>query len=228
MIHHDGVDSEVNLGNPSHLQITGPMSVMAWIIPDTDQNTEVVGKFANSPNRGFSLQTEEDVGEPWMQFVIAKTGSTTMSTGWTLSAMPLGTLHHLVGVYEPSVAIRIYQDGVLHNENTTGVPATQYDPSNNVVIGRRADGGSSFDGLIGDVRIYNRVLSATEIATIHAAQGNDGIVYGLLGRWLLNEAAEGTASGSVMDLSEYQHNGTINNSPTWAESKLRFGRRLAG
>ena len=228
MIHFDGVDSEVDLGNPSHLQITGPMTVMAWVIPDADQNTEIISKLGNVPNRGFSLQTEPDVGEPWAQFVIATDGSTTMSSGWTLSSMDLNTLYHLVGVFEPSVAVRIYQNGVLHNENTTGVPATQHDPGNNVLIGRRPDGGGPFDGLVGDGRIYGRAMGPAEIATIYAARGFDGIWNKLLGRWLLNEAAAGTASGSTMDLSKYQNHGTINNSPTWAESRLRFRRRVFG
>ncbi len=85
------------------------------------------------------------------------------------------------------------------------------------------------DATLEDFRFYDRVLSLEEIQTIHACQGVDGIVDGLVSRWLMNEGAEGVAAsgvGSVKDLAVVR-NMTPNNSPTYAAGELRFRRRTA-
>ena len=42
------------------------------------------------------------------------------------------------------------------------MPASQYDPAENVTIGRRS-GGFYFQGVIDEVRVYGRALTAAEI-----------------------------------------------------------------
>ena len=86
-----------------------------------------------------------------------------------------------------------------------------HDPSNNMIIGGRPDVGPGFNGKIEDVRIYNRALGQDELKTIHASRGHDGIVDGLVSRWLLNEGAEGiTVSGanSVKDIGPSGNHGS--------------------
>jgi hypothetical protein len=46
-----------------------------------------------------------------------------------------------------------------------------------------------FDGSIADVRVYDRVLSLAEMQSIYIAQGKDGIVNGLQGRWPLRDGS---------------------------------------
>jgi hypothetical protein len=67
---------------------------------------------------------------------------------------------------------------------------------------------------VGDVRIYNRALSPSEMATIAAAgpqSFSDGITNGLVGEWKLNEGSGST----VYDSSGNGDNGTLVNAPTW-------------
>ncbi len=138
--------------------------------------------------------------------------------------MTVGNWYHVCGQFVPSTAVQIWQDGQFHNENTTDVPASMYEPpSTPLYIGGRADSSGNFDGIMDDVRVYNRNLSAAELQTIYAARGRDRILDGLVGRWLMREKAPGaTASGSdsIIDYSPHGNHGTPSGTLTYKESEM--------
>lgn len=81
------------------------------------------------------------------------------------------------------------------------------------------------EGLLEDVRLYDRGLSQAEIETMFALRGIDGIVHGLLHRWTMREVAPGvvaSGAGSTKDLGPSQFNGTPTNGPIGAETDLRI------
>jgi hypothetical protein len=87
-----------------------------------------------------------------------------------------------------------------------------------------------WDGTIEDVRIYDRALSDAELQCILNGKGHDGIVFGLLHRWTLDEGAEGVSMGAstAKDSGPSQSaagsaGGTT--APTWRGSRLAFRRR---
>lgn len=222
----NGSDNEVNVGNGESLRITGAITVMCWVILDVgSQDITFVSKYA-AADRGWALQTDDDgVGGMFVTFWIAKTSSTGIGSGWAdyPTGLPVGTLHHVAGVFVPSTSVQIYQDGSLGAENTTDVPATQYDAGNNVIIGGKADPSQNPDGKLFDVRVYNRALGANEIATIYASRGRDGIVDGLVGRWLLNEKHHDqpvSGANSVKDRGPHANHGSPVGSTTYVESRL--------
>jgi len=83
------------------------------------------------------------------------------------SAVNDSTWHLVAGVLTPGTEARIYVDGVLEGTDTTSVPASLL-PSKDLYIGR--DGSHEaelrWNGLIDDVRIYNRALSAEEVKAL--------------------------------------------------------------
>ena len=80
--------------------------------------------------------------------------------------------HHVVGTYSFSGGIQtqqIYIDGVLKNQLTFAViPATTY--LSTLGIGR--GNGGYFNGLIDEVRVYNRVLSSSEVQSIYIEENS--------------------------------------------------------
>jgi hypothetical protein len=79
-----------------------------------------------------------------------------------------------------------------------------------------------------DFRIYNRALTANEIQTIANCYGHDGIVYGLQGRYLMNENSAGVAyagTGTIRDVGPFSRYGTQNGSPTGVDGRLSFVRK---
>ena len=76
-------------------------------------------------------------------------------------------------------------------------PGTQ---NGSVMIGSTPGGsGQAWNGIIDDIRVYDRVLSANEIQTIYGARGQDGIVDGLTLWYPMNEGAEGTTPSACIN-----------------------------
>ena len=226
-VHFPGDTTKIDVGNGPSLQLTGACTLSCWLNLDvSDQNIEFISKYIAS-DRGFTLQTDDDSPDTYGIFLIAKTSTAMSNSGWTASPLVPGTWYHIAGQFIPSTAVQIWQDGVLSNEKTSGVPATMYNPPNNVVLGNRSDGSQGLDGKLDDVRIYNRNLSAGEMQTLYAAEGRDGIVEGLISRWLFNEGAEGvtlSGSGSVKDVGPGGNHGTPSGTSTYIGSELSWRR----
>ncbi len=133
--------------------------------------------------------------------------------------------YHIVCTYDSSNNGRILIDGVLDNTGTaqTGSPGT-----GTLALGYRTGAtGEYFYGLLEDIRVYSRVLSDAECLTIYSSKGTDGIKYGLLNRWLLNEGpmeTTATGVGLIKDLGIDSINMTPNNTPTFKGTQLKTRR----
>ena len=75
--------------------------------------------------------------------------------------LPTNKWVRLTGTYAPNAALRIYVDGALAAGLTAcRVPVQQHGER---AVGRRPDGQGAWDGLLDEVRVYNRVLTLSEI-----------------------------------------------------------------
>ncbi|MBI4528657.1 MAG: tandem-95 repeat protein [Deltaproteobacteria bacterium] len=80
----------------------------------------------------------------------------------------LNTLYHVAMTWDGS-ALKLYVNGQLEATQTIGAKTIAYDPKINVSIGREPYFSRLFKGLIDEVSIYNRALSASEIQGIFNA-----------------------------------------------------------
>lgn len=82
-----------------------------------------------------------------------RTGSTISSNTWT----------YVTATWD-STSMKIYLNGSLSNTNTTSIPANLMNNNYNTIIGHDDDSSSRyFQGQISQVRIYDGVLTATEV-----------------------------------------------------------------
>jgi hypothetical protein len=171
MLFSGAADSHINVGNPPELNITGEMTLAAWVWlnGDNTNNGRIIAKSGGGGARSWSLNIEATSGgvtNP-ATFQVAISGSTNLSV---LDTQPLPTDEwvHMAGVYRPSEATEIYVNGELRNTNTTNIPAQQHSSNNlSVLIGaRNACNNCGWDGMIDDAMIFNHALSAGEIQTI--------------------------------------------------------------
>lgn len=86
----------------------------------------------------------------------------------SLTAVPLNQWTHVAVTYDDVNTGKVYINGVLDN-TSTAFTLTRGDTANDFEIGWNSNNSASIIGLIDEPRVYNRVLSADEIAEIYRA-----------------------------------------------------------
>jgi fibronectin type 3 domain-containing protein len=161
-----GVNGAGNLAN----LYTGGLTVMAWIKPTGTGGGgkgRIVDKNNNDAGWFFAMNSATTVNFTAGQFV------TTAAFRASSGSIVLNTWKHVAASWAGTTAgagINLYINGVLSNAAaapTDGVGAAMSDLAVPLTIGNRpVDNARGFAGGIDDVRVYNRVLSATEITAI--------------------------------------------------------------
>ncbi len=110
------------------------------------------------------------VDGPKLRFRLKTDGLTSTLVAGS-GTLDLGVWTHAVATYD-GVAMRIYKDGILvGNLSKSGSLST--DPAVPARIGRNPDGYGPWDGIIDDLRIYDRALNEEEIATLFSGAPED-------------------------------------------------------
>jgi len=165
----DGSVDYIDVGDSSSLDISGSITVLAWVNPGQNTGTDrVVSK--RSGDRAYNMQQSSGSSNPKFFFSIADASNNAYSSGDT-GELATGQWHHLAGVYSAGTSVRIYVDGSLANENTNSIPASQKTNNVHLMIGTAGDNACcAWMGKVDEVMVYDRALSAAEIGQIYQAQ----------------------------------------------------------
>ncbi len=118
----------------------------------------------------------------------------------TTSTFNTGEWNHIAASFDGgSRELKIYVNGVF--ENSYSLTYDLPDGTGSLQLGQRAytAGTYNFDGAMDDVRIYDRVLTDTEVAYLYSSTKN------LIAYWKMDE----TSGTSTEDSSGYDHTGTL-------------------
>lgn len=143
------------------------------------------------------------------------------------TSMPLNTWTNLVGTFDGST-VRIYKDGVLANTASNTSPISYSATNTTMIIGRDdAVSGRYAPVNYGSVLIYNRVLSAAEIAQNYRAQKekftNTIVQQGLTGIFDAGNPYSYAGAGTVWyDVSGNNYTGSLTNGPTYSNQTILF------
>jgi len=166
----DGTDDYIDLGNPSSLQITGALTMSAWVYVNaygtgSYTNSRFVSKYGFSNARGFELNLEST--NSLARFSISGDCQASVNT-YSLTPVPTGQWVHYLGVYEPGVSVKLYVNGVLNNAVITGIPLSLCTNSNPVLVGKRTGCSNCYlNGKVDEVRIWNKALTEDEVKEIY-------------------------------------------------------------
>jgi len=243
----DGVDDAVNMGVPAwsySTQFRTTMTVECWFKTADTNNQKTSPQIVTRNNSGGVSSTSQ------FSLYMLSTGevgfglTNNSNTGFyhnTTAAYKDALWHHVAVTYNSATGTKImYIDGVAVKTDTNASFGLLSNNSTvKLVIG--SDGGGvdfgytdrQFRGQISDVRIWNVVRSASEIAANYGRRlvGNET---GLVGYWKLNQGiGTGWASySSATDSTSNRVHGTLTNmgatpSGSWVVSNLNFQPRIS-
>src|SRR3989344_8230350 len=213
----DGTDDILVIGDKDAFDAPASYTIIAWIYPRTFGGGSLARIFdkRNNGSTGFdffvcnsgctaALAIVHDISN-----VIASDSNVVNLNKW----------QHVAVSWNGANAT-FYANGVAQ-----GSPVLSAVPTANAVsisIGNETTNDRDFNGLIDEVRVYNRALSAGEIQTLYNIGATTKfnvsptkyLTDGLVGYWTMDGSKVNWATGAVTDSSGFNNTGTITNMAT--------------
>ncbi|MFZ3031807.1 MAG: LamG domain-containing protein [Candidatus Moraniibacteriota bacterium] len=217
-VNFDGTDDHITAGAPTALNMTGTMTVSAWIYPETfgggGGKGRIVDKDSNATT-GFIFSVDNVTVASGFAFMV----NTTVAPRFLGAAntITLNTWQHVTATLDGNKIATLYKNGMkVASASVSELPTTG---SNNFVIGgRTSDNLRNFDGSIDEVRVYNRALSAEEAANLYRLTAPTGVDTSLNGYWPFN--GQDFSGTTAFDRSGGNNNGTLTGGPTKVKGKV--------
>jgi PKD repeat protein len=154
----DGVNDYIKVNDHDSLDLTDNMTISAWIkIDNFSFLAGIVSKYHTYQSNGFTFRLGYSSPYKGLNCNGRRTSETLLQAN---------TWYHIVSVVENNV-VNIYVDGQVVSTAYSVVPAQSN--SNFMSIGMDYSSSARyFDGIIDEVRLYNRPLSLSEIQTLYS------------------------------------------------------------
>lgn len=190
------------------LAITGDLSISLWAklesAPGTDVQFQFVSKDGAAGNRGFYFDYQDVSGTKKIHFLACADG-TNLSAGTINYTLTVGTWYHVGIIYDASAgSAEAYVNGASIG-TISSLDTSIFDSNGAFEIGSNGGGGNYFDGLIGDVRIWSRTITAGEMEDMYTDPATVSNGASLQGWWFLN---------NTLDTTKAHDNGSNNNDLT--------------
>ena len=165
----DGVDDQVSVADAANLDITGSVTMAAWVRSDGNGGVIFEKKETSGTQAGYSLHINP-VGQGVAVNCFDNAGNrafvNSVSTGGDSTEYNDGQFHFIVGVCDMSGdgKARLYIDGnlLIPSTGTISTLGTNNLPLT-MGIGATLSGVGKLDGIIDEPQIFNRALSSAEI-----------------------------------------------------------------
>ncbi|HVQ58803.1 MAG TPA: LamG-like jellyroll fold domain-containing protein [Solirubrobacterales bacterium] len=154
----DGVNDKVDVPDAASLDLTTGMTLEAWVNPTTKTGYRTALMKERNKDLVYALYASNGSTPKLENFTATENAATAPAA----NSLPLNTWSHLAATYD-GTTLRLYVNGtqVATKAATGAMPNT----ANPLRIGGNSVWGEYFSGLVDEVRVYNRALTAGEIAT---------------------------------------------------------------
>ena len=162
----DGVDDSVNCGNPAGLKnIVNEITFMAWVKPFRDCGC-IVRKWEWSDYSGYHFDIYSGIYDSTFNLKIGYGDISVLILGM---ALRLNEFSHVAFTADDSEVI-FYINGRVAGRILSGRPIQLHNSKRLYIGGGSGWTGKYFQGIIDEVKIYGRVLTAKEIAADYQAK----------------------------------------------------------
>ena len=152
----DGVNDSVRINDANDIDLTTGMTLEAWVRPTVLGNSwRTVLLKEQTGHMTYALYASTDNGRPTGQAYVGGERNARAT-----AALPVNTWTHLATTYD-GANLRLYVNGT--QAATTALSGAMAVSTGPLKVGGNALWSEWFAGLIDDVRVYDRALSATEI-----------------------------------------------------------------
>ena len=180
-IDFDGVNDIIDVPGDTYDNM-GEITVSAWIKPNgygEGNRGRVVDKAnGTAPTNGWIFNMTNGVANA---IIFLLDGSTDLNLRSSADAVPFGVWTHVAVTWNGNATCSgnaiIYINGVANTVCNANLVSRTSDAAETLKIGNDKSFVRTFDGIIDDVRIYNRALTLTEIQRIYSLRnlGGQGI-----------------------------------------------------
>lgn len=185
----NGSGSYMSVPNSSSLNITGTITVEAWIKTNSTTQQGIVERYGGSSPGGYALR----LSGGYLQFFTLVDGNSQYDYVQSTVTVSLSSWHHVAGVFDGS-HLSVYIDGTQRgSKSSTFAPGTG---TNSVKIGARGDDGNAvFNGLIDEVRITAGAVYSADFTP----SGDLTAISGTRGLWKFDGQTTADSSGNSND-----------------------------
>lgn len=220
-LNFDGSDDDVSVTDPSALQITGDLTIEAWVYADAIRSDE----WQNVIVRCDGDDSEEEVDN--YVYALLLQDNATIKTLWeygsgsneyntstsSSSSVTTGSWFHVAMARDVSDnELKIYINGSQLGSTISYTNDPSGGSSGNFHIGGN-EFGNNFDGMIDEVRIWNDVRTQTEIQD-NMFTTLDGDESGLVAYYRFDYGTAGESNSGITtlyDITSNNNDGTLNN-----------------
>lgn len=158
----DGNDDWVTIADSEALDLTNALTLSTWVKADSFTSWDgLITKGTNTIAYGLDLTGD---GRLIFSANYGLSGHGLNAGDWYSNhRLTAGQWHHVTATYDGS-NIQFYIDGQLDSTHQANIIFAATDEA--LILGADLSGGSHFDGVLDDTRVYNRALEADEISQL--------------------------------------------------------------
>jgi hypothetical protein len=154
----DGVDDLVTIPDAPSLDLTTGMTLEAWVNPTALSGWRTIMMKEINAGLAYALYANDNAPKP--AAYVRLTNQSQSSGVGGMSQVPLNTWTHIAVTFDGGTE-RLFINGA--EVSTVAASGSIIQSSNSLRIGGNGVWGEYFAGLIDEVRVYDRALTATEI-----------------------------------------------------------------
>ena len=159
-----GSDNYVEVANEENFLYIDSFTISTWVKNITNTNNARIAIVSdNSNHKAFDMYRTSGGN---LVFNIYNDGGEGVANSCSSCVTETNSWYHVVGVFDGSNT-KIYVNGVLKNTNTNASIDLANVTSSSLFFGCESGGSSCINGVVDDMRLYNRALSQTEIVELY-------------------------------------------------------------